>query len=112
MANGDTVAIDYSNQSVYITNATDLTVTVLNGATCNATTQSDCSEVSSPPCSRLLSIRAGCRPATHTLYVPLAAFTEILGYTAVIDGSTCNAIDHSGCGETPHLVQVGSFPSR
>jgi DNA-binding beta-propeller fold protein YncE len=111
MANGDTVAIDYSNQSVYVTNEIDLTVTVLNGATCNATTQSDCTQVSVAPLpADFFPLEPAVDQATHTLYVPLAAFTDILGYTAVIDGSTCNAIDHSGCGATPHLVQVGSFP--
>ncbi len=112
MANGDTVAIDYSNQSVYVTNEIDLTVTVLNGATCNATTQSNCTEVSVAPLpADFFPQTSAVDQATHTLYVPLAAIAEgILGYTAVIDGSTCNAIDHSGCGETPHLVQVESFP--
>ncbi len=111
MANGDTVAIDYSNQSVYVTNEIDLTVTVLNGATCNATTQSDCTQVSVAPLpADFFPLEPAVDQASHTLYVPLAAFTDILGYTAVIDGSTCNAIDHSGCGETPHLVQVGSLP--
>ena len=114
MANGDTVAIDYSNQSVYVTNAIDLTVTVLNGATCNATTQSDCTEVSVAPLpADFFPLEPAVDQATHTLYVPLAAVMEgILGYTAVIDGSTCNAIDHSGCGATPHLVQVGSLPEQ
>jgi hypothetical protein len=42
--------------------------------------------------------------------VPLTADTDILGYTAVIDGSTCNGTNQSGCGNTPHLVQVGSVP--
>ena len=112
MANGDTVGIDYSNQSVYVTNEIDLTVTVLNGATCNATTQADLTQVSVAPLpADFFPQEPAVDQATHTLYLPLAAVAEgILGYTAVIDGSTCNAIDHSGCGETPHLVQVGSFP--
>jgi DNA-binding beta-propeller fold protein YncE len=111
MANGDATAIDYSNHSVYVTNFNDNTVSVFNGTTCNATTQSDCTQFSVAP------LPAGFFPAggnveetTHTLYVPLAADTGILGYTAVIDGSTCNGTNQSGCGNTPHLVQVGSGP--
>ncbi len=111
MANGDGIAIDYSNQSVYVTNFNDGTVSVFNGATCNATTQSDCTQFSVAPLPAGFFPNGGnIEQTTHTLYVPLTADTDILGYTAVIDGSTCNAIDHSGCGATPHLVQVGSVP--
>ena len=111
MANGDAVAIDYSNHSVYVTNFNDDTVSVFNGATCNATTQSDCTQFSVAPLpAGFFPLGGNVEQTTHTLYVPLAADTDILGYTAVIDGSTCNGIDHSGCGETPHLVQVGSVP--
>ncbi len=111
MANGDAVAIDDSNQSVYVIDANDQTVTVLNGATCNATTQSDCTQfsVASLP-TDLFPITGAVDQSTHTLYVPLAAFNDTLDYVGVIDGSTCNAVVHSGCGGTPHLVQVGGLP--
>jgi YVTN family beta-propeller protein len=110
MANGDAIAIDYSNQSVYVTDAIDQTISVLNGKTCNATTQSDCSEFSVTPVpAGLFPLASAVDLTTHTLYVPLTALTGVLDYVAVIDGSACNAIDHSGCGETPRLVQVGSL---
>ena len=86
---------------------------VLNGATCNATTQSDCTQFSVAPLpADFFPLASAVDQATHTLYVPLTAFNDVLDYVAVIDGSTCNAIDHSGCGETPHLVQVGSFAEQ
>jgi DNA-binding beta-propeller fold protein YncE len=111
MANGDATAIDYSNHSVYVTNANDQTVSVFNGATCNATTQSDCTQFSVAPLpAGFFPLGGNVEQTTHTLYVPLAADTNILGYTAVIDGSTCNGTNQSGCGNTPHLVQVGSVP--
>lgn len=82
MANGDAIAIDYSNQSVYVTDANDQTVSVFNGATCNATTQSDCTQFSVAPLPvDFAPITSAVDQATHTLYVPLAAFTDILGYT-------------------------------
>lgn len=111
MANGDAVAIDDSNRSVYVIDANDQTVTVLDGATCNATTQSNCTQfsVASLP-TDLFPITGAVDQSTHTLYVPLAAFIDTLDYVGVIDGSTCNAVVRSGCGETPHLVQVGSLP--
>ena len=111
MANGDAAAIDYSNHSVYVTNFNDNTVSVFNGATCNATTQSDCTQFSVAPLPAGFFPNGGnVEQTTHTLYVPLTADTDILGYTAVIDGSTCNGTNQSGCGNTPHLVQVGSVP--
>jgi DNA-binding beta-propeller fold protein YncE len=111
MANGDSTAIDDSNHSVYVNNLNGQTVSVFNGATCNATTQSDCTQFSVAPLpAGFFPVGGNVEQTTHTLYVPLAADTDILGYTAVIDGSTCNGTNHSGCGNTPYLVQVGSIP--
>ncbi len=111
MANGDAVTIDHSNHSVYVTDANDQKVSVLNGTTCNATNQSDCTHFSVAPLpADLFPITSAVDPSTHTLYVPLAAFNDTLDYVGVIDGSTCNAVVHSGCGGAPHLVQVGNVP--
>jgi DNA-binding beta-propeller fold protein YncE len=88
---------------------------VFNGATCNATIQSDCSAVSVAALpANFIPFQPGIERTTHTVYVPLTANPDILGetlgYTAVIDGSTCNGTDHSGCGQAPQLVQVGGAP--
>src|ERR1700719_2945557 len=108
-ANGDGIAIDSSNHSVYVTNFGAQTVSVFNGATCNATTQSNCTPFSVAPLPTGFStFGSAVDQPTHTLYVPLVANTDILGYTAVIDASACNGTVQSGCGNIAHLVQVGS----
>lgn len=104
-------AIDSSNHSVYVSNIVDGALYVFNSATCNADNQSDCSFVS------VAQLRPDygpyqpvVDPTTHSVYVPLLALVDVLGYAAVIDGSACNGTDHSGCGQTPQLVQMGAEP--
>ncbi len=110
-ATGFGVAIDRSNHSVYLSDLVTINMSVFNGATCNADTQSDCSaaSVAQLPADYLPYI-PDIDPTTHSVYVPLFAITDLLGYTAVIDGSTCNGTNHSGCGQTPRLVETGSSP--
>jgi DNA-binding beta-propeller fold protein YncE len=111
-ATGNATSIDPTNHSVYVSNLVTNDLYVFNGATCNADTQSDCTAVS---VAQLLPdfypIQPAIDPITHSVYLPLSAVTDILGYTAVIDGSTCNGTNHSGCGQTPQLVQTGSLPA-
>jgi DNA-binding beta-propeller fold protein YncE len=116
-ATGALIATDPVNDSVYVVGATSFSFTVFNGATCNAETQSDCStaSVAQLPANILAWAAPAIDPGTHTLYLPAVLDPGILGdhlgYAAVIDGSTCNGIDHSGCSQTPPLVQTGSFPN-
>jgi DNA-binding beta-propeller fold protein YncE len=110
-ATGFGVAIDHSNHSVYLSDLVSDTMSVFNGGTCNAETQSDCSAVSVAQLSPdFLPYMPAIDPFTHSVYLPLFALTDSLGYTGVIDGSTCNGTNHSGCGQTPGLVQTGSIP--
>ena len=112
MANGDAITVDPSNHSVYVNNYSGGGFLVFNGLSCNAADQSDCSATSVgqlPP--DFGTVIAGVDPTTHTIYLPLAG-SDILGYIAVIDSSTCNGTEHSGCGQTPPLVPVGSGPQQ
>lgn len=112
IATGLGLAIDSSNHSVYLSNVFTAEVYLFNAVTCNADTQSDCSAVSVAQLpSGYLPYIPDVDPSTHSVYVPL--FGEVFnlpGYTAVVDGSTCNAADHSGCGQIPQLVQAGGGP--
>jgi YVTN family beta-propeller protein len=49
---------------------------------------------------------------THTIYVGATFNDGALDYVAMIDGSRCNSTVTSGCGDTPAMVQVGSFPTQ
>jgi len=110
-ATGLGISIDPSNHSVYVSNLATGSLSVFNGATCNADTQSDCGDISVAQLpAHYVPYYPGIDPTTHSVYLPLFADTDVLGYTAVIDGSTCNGTDHSGCGQTPQLVLAGSLP--
>ena len=85
-----------AHHSVYVTDIDDHTVSVFNSATCNSTDQSGCSQFTSFAAPR--PAISAVDSATHTLYVPDDSGDATLGYTAVIDGSTCNGTVRSGCG--------------
>ena len=104
--NPQSVAVDEANDTVYVVNQNDNTVSVLNGATCNATVTSGCKE-------RAPTVRVGLSPtgvivnqATQTIYVTNGTNDTV----SVINARTCNATDHAGCGHTPPTIAVGAGP--
>ena len=46
-------------------------------------------------------------PTTDTVYVTSVTDSD----TNVFDGSTCNAVASSGCGQTPRVVHTGGWSS-
>jgi YVTN family beta-propeller protein len=96
------VAVDRLTATVYVANNGTNTVSVFNGATCNATVSSGCGQTPA-------TVTVGNAPgwvavddATHTLYVPAD------NTVSVVNAVTCNATDTSGCSRTPTMVTVGS----
>jgi YVTN family beta-propeller protein len=105
----DGVVVDERTDTVYVANNADNTISVINGATCNAETTSGCGQV--PP-----TVAVGVGPgvpalnaATDTVYVPDAPPSGN-GSVSVIDAATCNAQVTSGCGQTPPAITVGPQP--
>jgi len=100
------VAVDQATDTVYVTNSGDNTVSVINGATCNATVTTGCGQ--KPPTVHVgqLPLFATLDQANHTLYVTNANDSTF----SMIDAATCNAQVTSGCGSTPPTVKVGAFP--
>lgn len=102
-----TVAVDETTDTVYVANGNDNTVSVIDGATCNAHIHAGCSQ--SPP-----TVSVGANPqsvavddATHTAYVANGADNTV----SMIDTSTCNASDLGGCAmQSPPTVGVGVGP--
>ena len=107
------VVVDSRTDTVYVGNGNEPTVSVLNGATCNATDT------------------AGCRPNPITINVPggpdglaVNEKTETLfvanngpgnstaraNSVSVINAATCNAKDTSGCGQRAPTVLTGANP--
>jgi YVTN family beta-propeller protein len=106
------MVVDPGTDTVYVANQLDDTISVIDGARCNAEVTSGCSRT--PP---TMSVGPGPQslafdPATKTLYVTdLGPQGDGTGNTiSVIDAATCNAADHAGCGQTPATIKVGSGP--
>jgi len=98
------VAVDPGTNTVFVNNIGDLTVSVINGATCNGTNTSGCGQV--PPAvivgafpslagrpADVLGRNIVIDPSTHKAYVTNASEDAI----SVLDGSICNALNTSGC---------------
>lgn len=102
------VAVDEQTSTVYVANGESNSVAVINAAACNASDTSGCASkpvlVNVPGGPEFLAID----PQTDTIYVADTG----AGTVSVIDGSTCNAADTSGCSRAPATVSVGAgaFP--
>jgi len=101
------VAIDQATDTVYVTNVGDNTVSVIDGATCNAEVTSGCDR-------RPATVPVGSGPgglfadsANHTVYV--ANFNK--NTISMINSSICNSSDLAGCSsQRPPTVHVGQGP--
>jgi DNA-binding beta-propeller fold protein YncE len=106
------VAVDQKTDTVYVTDFGDNTVSVFNGATCNALDHSGCGQkpATVPVGLQPLSIFAD--PANHTVYIVntdngLGATTTV----SMLNSATCNATDLAGCPTAaPPTVNVGAVP--
>jgi YVTN family beta-propeller protein len=111
------IALDPVTDTVYVTvlgtNDEGDTVSVIDGATCNGEVQSGCGQT--PP-----EVTVGSGPfgiavnsTTNTVYVADSGqlFTTAEGHTvSVINGTTCDAVESSGCRRMPTTVTVGRAP--
>lgn len=101
------VTVDQVTGTVYVTNADDNTVSVINGATCNALVSFGCGQVTA-------TVPVGADPvgifadhANHTAYV--ANFGD--STVSMIDSVTCNGSHLAGCpSQPPPTVAVGGGP--
>jgi YVTN family beta-propeller protein len=108
------LAVNQATNTIYATNVITNTapfrgrsVSVFNGATCNATDHTGCGQVPA-------TVNAGFNPwgiavdqATDTIYTANIADGEHPGTVSVINGATCNGTHHTGCGQTPSKVRAG-----
>ena len=101
------VAVDQGTHTVYVANLGSNTVSVINGATCNATNHSGCGQTPATVAVAGGPVDLAVNEVTDTIYVADNGVNAV----SVINGTTCNATDHSGCGQTPPSVSVGSGPA-
>jgi DNA-binding beta-propeller fold protein YncE len=101
----DGAALDQATDSIYVANSGATTVSVIDGAHCNATVTSGCGRT--PPVVHLKKspTAVAVDQATDTIYA-LSPGTP--GTVSVIHGATCNASVTTGCGKTPPTVTVGN----
>ena len=104
------IAVDQATDTIYVVNSNDNTVSVINGATCNAGNTSGCRRT--PPAVTVANgpVDVNVDQATGTVYV--ANWGNGAGTTlSVIDGRTCNGQVTSGCGHPPATVKIGTSPA-
>lgn len=104
-------AVDQATGTVYVSNRSDDDLSVINGATCNATNRSGCGwtwpTVATGPWPQAVAVNS----RTDTVYTANVGVNFSGGDTvSVIDGATCNATNHSGCGKARATVDVGGRP--
>ncbi len=86
-------AVDERTDTVYVTNGNSNTVSVLNGARCNATVTRGCGRPVATVKVGKLPVAAAINPATRTLYVANLNGRSV----SVINAATCNARTTRGC---------------
>jgi DNA-binding beta-propeller fold protein YncE len=106
-ANPSGVAIDERTDTVYVSNAGDNTVSVFNGATCNAETSAGCGQTPAIVPVGMLPVAIFDDAANNTVYIPNAIDDDV----SMLDSATCNATDLAACPTTPPpTVTVPSNP--
>jgi YVTN family beta-propeller protein len=99
------IAVDQATNTVYVANADDNTVSVIDGATCDASDTSGCGQ---RPAT--VAVGAFVDPVTNTVFVTNQGARP--GTVSVIDGSSCNGSHSQGCAHQPlATVTVGGGPS-
>jgi len=102
----DQEVVDQATNTIYVSNRTDNTVSVVNGAICNAGDTSGCGQTWPTIAVGDSPQAIGINPITNTIYVTNTNDNTV----SVIDGSTCNGSDTSGCGQAVATIAVGSGP--
>lgn len=98
------LALDDATDSLYVTDLGSDTVSIIDGATCNATDVRGCWR---PPVTVAVGRAPGgiaLDPRTDTLYVTGESSADV----TVIDGLTCNARTTVGCRTRPLAIRAGA----
>ncbi len=113
-ANTNQIAVSAATNTIYAPaagpNYSGDTVAVIDGATCDAADLAGCDRPAA-------IVKVGAGPAgaavddlTHTVYVANNADGDTPGTVSVINDSTCNGQDTSGCGSIAATVAIGRSP--
>jgi len=104
--------LDPATHTLYIPYGTAANrVAVVNAATCNARHTSGCGQAPAVVTVGKGTFDLAVSVATDTVYAPATGAPAFNGHTvAVINGATCNATNHSGCGHLAATVNAGLGP--
>ena len=97
-------ALDQRTDTVYVADGAG-TVTVVNGARCNAAVTSGCATPLATINTGRFLVAAAFNPQTRTVYV-----ASLAGQVFVIDAARCNAVTTSGCGKPVKSVKDKAGP--
>jgi DNA-binding beta-propeller fold protein YncE len=112
--NPTAIAVNPATDTVYVATVPGSgpsTVSVFNGATCNAATGSGCGQAPQSATAGFGATALAVNPVTDTIYV--ANFNDqnnnpFAGNTvSVIGGATCSATTSTGCGNAPQTITLG-----
>jgi YVTN family beta-propeller protein len=105
------IAVDPATDTAYVANiglnGGGNTVSVIDGATCNATNTSGCGRMTATVTVGRAPYGVAVDPVNKTVYVTAGADNAV----SMIDARTCRAGNTSGCGQKPPTVTVGNAPT-
>jgi DNA-binding beta-propeller fold protein YncE len=102
----DGLALNGRTHTLYVADSTG-TVTVVDTARCNARHPAGCDPHAPTVAVPRGAFRMAVDPRTDTLYVGQFGVSDSDGTrVAVVDGSTCNAIHHAGCGRPRATISL------
>ncbi len=102
------IAIDTRTDTIYVTGEFSNDVSVIDGKTCNATTAGGCRQTPIHVLAGAGARGIAVNEVTDTVYVANTAANTV----SVINGATCNATVHTGCGQRAAAAPVGISPRR
>ena len=80
---------------------------MFNGATCDAADATGCGQTPATAQAGFGSVGIAIDPAANMVYAANIEDTSV----SVINGTTCNGTNHTGCHHTPAKAAVGNYPS-
>jgi DNA-binding beta-propeller fold protein YncE len=109
-ANPFGITVDQATDTIYTANLWDGegpgTVSVINGATCNAQTSSGCDQTPATAPAGFGTIGIALDPTTNQIYAINLEDTSV----TTINGNTCNATNHTSCNDNQTSATVGDYP--
>jgi DNA-binding beta-propeller fold protein YncE len=104
------IALSQATNTIYAPNFFGDAVSVINGATCDASDHSGCGHLAAKVRVLPSSTGIAVNDATHTVYVANGANGQSPGTVSIINSNTCNGADTKQCARSWPTVPVGRGP--